>query len=269
MVGIPNLGIIFCRFIYVRYAHGLVADMGRLFHKIVLLAISVFTLHMLLIWPIQTMLSENDYTDMIKGKICNRKPFPQDRESFISFHIKPKMMVCFLTGFYCLTLFYIHTSVQKKKARYSIPRRRWTLMNFEQHALYLCLLGSCALFDQLIINIILQVFHSQFGVDVIFQIWWLWHLVMFLSINVLAPLPIICAAKLQYPEFNGLKARRFPGQEKPRVEPKVPRRMSTVENDAVEVKTSFITESSISSHSRSYQPTIQRKVGFLTAIEIH
>ena len=46
---LPSLGIIFCRFIYARYAHGLVADKGRLFHKLVLLVIIIFTLHSLIL----------------------------------------------------------------------------------------------------------------------------------------------------------------------------------------------------------------------------
>ena len=37
---IPNVGIIFCRFIYTRYAHGLIHDMGDLLHKIVIVLTS-------------------------------------------------------------------------------------------------------------------------------------------------------------------------------------------------------------------------------------
>ena len=245
--------------------------MGRLLHKIVLLAIFVFTLQMLLIWPIQHMFSDNDYTHMIKGKICNRKPFPQGKENFISFHVKPKMMSCFLTGFYALTLFYIHTSAKKKKTRYSIPRRRWNLMNIDQHAFYCHLFFFCVLFDQLIINIILQVFHSQLGVDVVFKIWWFWHLVMFVLINVVSPLGICFAAIRQYPEFNGWEARRFPGQEKPRVQPKIPRRLSIIENNCYRVQMSLITKSQepIACHSRSYRHTFKREVSVLTIVEIH
>ena len=78
--GIPNLEIMFCRFIN---GHGLVEDLGKLFHKIVVLALSVFKLHMLLIWPINATLSDNDYTHMVKGRICNKIEFPWEEENFI------------------------------------------------------------------------------------------------------------------------------------------------------------------------------------------
>ena len=106
MGSIPSLGIFFCRFIYVRYAHGLVADMGRLFHKVVLLVIAVFTLHWLLVWS--ASLKKDDYKNIIKGKICNQLQFPEPGEKFIAFHVKPKLLTCAIVGLYGLSLVYIH-----------------------------------------------------------------------------------------------------------------------------------------------------------------
>ena len=95
--GLPSLGIVFCRFIYARYAHGLLADKGRLFHKIVLLVIFVFTLHGLLIWP---LLYQDDYRNIIKGKICNKLQFPE--ASKVEFHVKPKLLSCMGVGLYMM-----------------------------------------------------------------------------------------------------------------------------------------------------------------------
>ena len=97
--------------------------MGKLFKKIVVLAQSVFTLHILLIWPIRAALSDNDYTHMIKGRLCNKMEFPWDDENFISFHVKPKMMVCFLSGWYAVFSCYLTISAWEHRAKYSIPRR--------------------------------------------------------------------------------------------------------------------------------------------------
>ena len=70
--------------------------------------------------------------------------------------------------------------------------------------------------EQLIINVYLQAFHSQLGVKTVFRIWWIWQLVMFIMIHLIAPLLIIVTATKEYPEFSDLKAHRYPGHEKPR-----------------------------------------------------
>ena len=222
--GVPNLGIMFCRFIYVRYAHGLVDDMGKLFHKVVALALPMFTLQPLLMWPIYRTLSEDDWTHRIKGRICNKIDFPSEEETFISFYVKPKMIVVFIAGWYAVFICYMTISAWKHSAKYSIPRRRCNPINMTQHCIFSLLYSLSLVFDQLVINIVLQVFYSSLGPDLVFQIWWLWHLTMFSYINILAPLVICYIAHTHYPEFSGLEARRFPGQEKPRMGKIVPRR---------------------------------------------
>ena len=72
LAGYLNLGSIFCRFIYVRYAQGLIKDKGKLFHQLVLVMITFFSLHWVLIWPIRTVLSNESYRSLIKGKICQQ-----------------------------------------------------------------------------------------------------------------------------------------------------------------------------------------------------
>ena len=211
---IPSLGIVFCRFIYARYSHGLVADMGKLFHKIVLIGISMFTLHWILVWPLGTKVSKNDYKNIIKGQICNQIPFPDIGD--VEFHVKPKMVTVFIVGLYMLSLAYIHSSSNKQTKFHGIPKRRWNLLTINQHALYLHLTGICVEFDQLVINIILQVFNTEIGPKNVFRIWWFWHLVMFFIANVIATIVIIIVAEREYPEFNGLSPKTYPGQEKPR-----------------------------------------------------
>ena len=47
----------------------------------------------------------------------------------------------------------------------------------------------------------------------------------------LAPLYILRVASREYPEFNGLSGRTYPGQEKPRPQPIVPQRRVVDEED--------------------------------------
>ena len=217
--GLPSLGIVFCRFIYVRYSHGLLADKGRLFHKIVLLVIFVFTLHGLLIWP---LLYQDDYKSIIKGKICNKLQFSE--LSKVEFHVKPKLLSCMGVVLYMMACIFFQTSARRQRVKYGIPKRRCNLITIDQHALYLHLIGVCLMGDQLIINICIQVFHSALGVEDVFKIWWMWHLTIFVLIHIIAPYLIISIANKEYPEFEGLKGRTFPGQEKPRPQPISPMR---------------------------------------------
>ena len=93
-----------------------------------------------------------------------------------------------------------------------------------QHTAYNNLIGFCLLFDQLILNTFIQIFHTSLGAKVVLKIWWVWHLTMFCLIHILAPLCIFFVAKLEYLEFTGLKARKYPGQENPRRQILIPRR---------------------------------------------
>ena len=213
---LPSLGIIFCRFIYARYAHGLVADKGRLFHKIVLLVIIIFTLHSLILD------SQNDYRTCIKGRICNQIEFPD--KSNKEFHVKPKLLISIGVSLYMAAItFFQHTASGQKKL-YNIPKRRQNLMTIKQHTFYNHLIGICVLFDQLILNTFNQEFHTSLGAHTALQIWWVGHLLMFYLIHILAPLCIYYFASRQYPEFSGLKGRKYPGQEKPRRQVPIPRR---------------------------------------------
>ena len=262
--GVPNLGIMFCRFIYVRYSHGLVEDMGKLFHKIVVLALSVFTLQIQLMWPIQAAFSDYDYTENAKGRICN-KVDKWEEENFISNSVKPKMIICFISGWYAFFIFYMTISARKHSAKYSIPRRRCNAINMTQHCILSLLYPFLIMIDQ-IINAVVQVFYSSLGPDLVFQIWWLYHLLMFSILNILAPLVIYYIAWTQYPEFSGLRARRFPGQEKPRMGKILPRRylehQISTRDPSIEEHPSGAQSSRLESQSR------YRKVEPLTIVDI-
>ena len=213
---LPSLGIIFCRFIYARYAHGLVADQGRLFHKIVLLVIIIFTLHSLMLD------SQYDYRTRIKGRICNQIEFPD--KSNKDFHVKPKLLITIGVILYMTAITFFQHTASRQKKRYNIPKRRQNLMTIKQHTFYNHLIGICLLFDQLILNTFIQVFHTSLGAHTVLEIWWVWHLLMFTLIHILAPLYIYYCATSQYPEFSGLKGRQYPGQQTPRRQVLIPRR---------------------------------------------
>ena len=223
MSTVPNIGIIFCRFIFVRYAHGLLEDMGTLFRKIALLTIGIFTVHNLLVWPTQALFSKTNYGNMLKKKICELSPLPDFTENIV-YSIKPKLLTCFTIFLYLLCVLFFVLSSKNQKKRYSIPKARQNVLDLNQHFLYLCLIGFFLTAEQLVINVYVQAFHSQLGVKTVFRIWWIWQLVMFIMIHLIAPILIIVTATKEYPEFSDLKAHRYPGHEKPRKMKIEPRR---------------------------------------------
>ena len=86
-----------------------------------------------------------------------------------------------------------------------------------------------------LLNIPLELFYEELGADGAFKVWWLYHLVMFLQCYLALPAALIWNAHNKFPEFRGLRARTFPGQENPRAVPFVPRR-STNDHDMLMLK---------------------------------
>ena len=147
---------------------------------------------------------------------CNQVPFTDLRERFVLVYIQPKLLACVGVGLISLFVAYMHSSSVNQMTRYTIPNVRWNLLNMKQHTNYLYVSNFCFVFDHLAINGGLQVFQSELGPENVFKIWWIWQVVMFIITNILAPLAAIYVAVIEYPEFSGLRGRRFPGQKKPR-----------------------------------------------------
>ena len=214
---IPNIGIIFCRFIYARYAHGLLKDKGKLFHKVVLLVISIFSLHWLLVCIIKPIVGLESHSKISKGMICNELPLPgQPEAGFIKFYIKPKLMLVFVASFYTAANVYIVNSSKKQTSRFKIPRQRRSPLTIIQQSTWVHLYAACTQIDQLVVIAGIQMFNSRLGENMSFEIWWYWNLLMFLTINILAPATIIYLAYKDFLEFRGLRGKSFPGQDKPR-----------------------------------------------------
>ena len=216
----PNLGIIFCRFIYIRYAQGLVDDMGKLLHRVILLSITVFSLHWMLIWPIRTVLSDEDYTEFIKGKICHQNPISELTQS----EIVGKLGVTMIVVLFMLALLHMKRSALKHSKVHHISKARRNILTFRQQTSFLHLILIILIVDQLIVNSVCQIFNNYLGTALVFKIWWIWNLVMFLVTYFLYPIKFIFLAWRDYPEFTDLRPNRFPGQESPRKNPIIPYR---------------------------------------------
>ena len=215
----------FCRCIYARYAHGLLLDGGKLFNKIAGVAIVFFSLQLILMWPVRYELSKSSYNNIIKGRICTQSHIPEflEEKVNIKFSVKPKLTSIAIMMMFLLSSLYFYKSAKRQTKRYKIPTHRRNLMDIKGNLMVVTLIAVNLIADQLI-NIPLEVFYSQLGAGGVFKVWWIWHLIMFVQIYILAPAMIICTAQREFLEFNGLKGTTFPGQEKPRPLSVVPHR---------------------------------------------
>ena len=226
LAGYLNLGSIFCRFIYVRYAQGLIKDKGKLFHQLVLVMITFFSLHWVLIWPIRTVLSNESYRTLIKGKICQQIPISELSQK----DLRGKLATTAVLILGTLALMYMSNTSLKRKTGCSIPKVRRNVISFEQHAFYSRLYAFLLIFDQLVINTFCQSFSTVIGTHSVFVFWWVWNLIMFIFLFILTPIIWIFWALRDFPEFTNLRGRRYPGQELPRLQPILPYRNFTIEH---------------------------------------
>ena len=72
-----NSGILFCRFIYIRHATGLMKEGRQLFHRLVMVLITCFTLQFLSIFPFSGLIKNYDLHSLksmkvsFKHHVCN------------------------------------------------------------------------------------------------------------------------------------------------------------------------------------------------------
>ena len=226
MLGIPCLAVMFCRFVFTRYAQGLITDEIKLFKKVVCVALVFFTLHWLSIFPAQHSFNGELSTEKnIMGRICSQTHIPEFLEDTVNVTVSVKPKILIITMLIIILVFniYCYISARRQRALHNIPKHRVNLMNIQVNFLIpfqICIHGI----SHQLLNIPFEIFYSQLGVHNVFKIWWSYHLLMIVLIQILTPSLIIYSARREFQEFNGLKAATFPGQEKPRPLPVFPAR---------------------------------------------
>ena len=204
------LFILFIRFIFTRYAHGLLHDQGSLFRKIVNSSIFCFLLYIILNIYAHRMMRNSKQKRPIKMEICL-----QDLEELTSWDLdslKIKMIIIFELSIFSVLSGWMWISSKKQTKKYTIPQYRQNILNFDQDFTLYILISSLIIFDQLL-NAMLEFFSNNLGKSNIFKIWWFSHLSFFFLSHIISPYLIILSAYQQYPEFRGLRGKPFPGRE--------------------------------------------------------
>ena len=212
-----NLGMMFCRFIYARYASGLELFGKNLFHGLVCIVSGTFCLQGLLFMPVKNIFLTKDYPlNIIQGQICTKTIIQfSDGGQNKDFSLKPKLIVITFTSLIILSSLFFSISSQKQAKRHGIPKKRRNLMTIHHQNLFTVLLCICGIATQ-IINFVLKLFSEELGIDYAFIIWWTFHLLTIFITHVGMNVWIFLNALKYFEEFNGLVALQFPGQEKPK-----------------------------------------------------
>ena len=184
-----NLALLFCRFIYVRYALGLVTHGTRLFHNIVCVVTCTFILQHLLIFPIRQAWTQNlDKGETIKVQICSHKQttWLEDKE----FSVKPKIIFLAIIILFILAVMFFSKSSANQKKKYSIPKVRHHVITLELHVIMFQIALFMFIFD-IIVNICLQKYYASLGIKQVFRIWCLWQILNMTYFAAIWPIMIL------------------------------------------------------------------------------
>ena len=161
-IGVPCCAIMFCRFIYSRYAQGLGPDQSKLFNKLVVLVMVVFTLHTVIIFPIHWAINIGTIDNSIMGKICVREPIPQflEKRPDLEFSIKPKVTIIAMMAVFLFSTLYFYKSARQQTKRYKILSYRRSLMDIHMNMVYIILTDLNCVGNQ-VVNIIVEALYNK------------------------------------------------------------------------------------------------------------
>jgi hypothetical protein len=223
-----NTGMIFCRFIYVRYAKGLLSMGSNLFHCLVFLVTVTFFTHWFFMFPVRNLfLLEDADLNTIQKRVCTKTTIPwfNDVLQNKKFSLQPKVIIIAFSTIFLLFILFFSSSAHRQTKRYRIPKTRRNLMTMKHQCQYLTILLLVLVSDQ-VLFMGFQMFFEDLGVDKVFIIWWIFHFLEIVSIHIVLNVFVYLNATRNLEEFHGYNPTRYPGQEKPRKTIIRPRRSS-------------------------------------------
>ena len=143
-----NIGMMFCRLIYVRYAEGLLSMGSNLFHCLVFLVTVTFFTHWLLMFPIRLSFRPNLFIlkdadlNTIQKRVCTKTTIPwfDDIEENKNVSLQPKLIILSFSTLFLFITWFLYSSAQKQTNRHRIPKTRKNLMTMKHQSRYLTIL---------------------------------------------------------------------------------------------------------------------------------
>ena len=226
-------GLIFIRYVYIRYADELIIEGQKILNYIVLCFVFLFGLIFFIIWPVLDNLKRgNDFPlNHHKGRVCTMLPLNFSDPATRREHQKPKIMICTLGktlylyfaknilffGIAAIWIFYVVWMLLfslRQVKKYKILSFRRNLLTMKEHTfISCCLLFYCGS-DQMLMKIIESI-HESTSVKDVFKLWWTTHLIEKILVFPFKNVLILVSAR-NFPEFHGYFGQIFPEQEKPK-----------------------------------------------------
>ena len=214
-----NMGMLFCRFIYCRYAWFLTIEKFNHVPFLVSVVTVTFTFWAILAVPIMKLISNGDaeFLKSHEGVICTKDAYEFHRKEMD--HEDDLQLFLIVFTFVCLvgsSASYFKYSAKKVSRKYAIPKIKINYTTFNNQ--YYCFM--CTLSSLLFKKILLQ--NLSFWEDH-FLVWWVCQLVFRFYLPMFIELFILVKIFELY-DYNGLCANKYPGQQNPRIQTIQPRR---------------------------------------------
>ena len=219
-----NFGIMFCRFVYARYAYGLTVSTVNIFHFLVSCITGAFTVQFFIGGLLNDLAVRNNGFPLntIDGFFCSSvtvdRNFQPDTQEF---HKVSLLFFAFL-ALAITANFFIQKAASNVHHFHHIPSRRINFITLKDQGIYFTLLITFLFLDRVINSFLLLLFDTL-GQKMVFKLWWTYQIIYLFMINIAAQMFILFRIFEKH-EYNGLRARRYPHQLKIRTKIPEPRR---------------------------------------------
>ena len=213
-VGVSHAGVVFCRYIFVRYPEGLLVE-GKSYLKTITVVFVSFYSFMTILYHTPLIRREDFIHNTLKGLICVKEGWDLNDEEFRKVSsIKPKLimsMSAFFFGFYIIWMFRFS---RRHSKLFKIPKYRRHLYSMTSQAVIATCIAIGIISDQ-ILNLIIELNYQSLGPDGAFTLWWSWKLLENILYFVIKNIWLLFIM-IRYPEVCCYEGKYFPGQRKPR-----------------------------------------------------
>ena len=220
-----NFGIIFCRFVYTRYAYGLTVSTVKVFHFLVCSIIGAFTAQFFIVelMKYDEAVKNNEFPfNTMDGFFCSGLAVDSNFQPDTKEFQKVSLVLIAFVALAALSNFLIQKACSNVCCFHHIPSRRINFLTLKDQGLYFNLLITFIFLDRLV-NFLLLLLFDTLGQKMIFQLWWSYQIIYLIVINIVAQMLILFRI-VEKDEYNGLRARRYPNQPKVRRMTPEPRR---------------------------------------------
>ena len=210
-----NTGIILVRYVYVKYADLLLVEGRNLLNFLIVMVVTMFTLCFIIFYPLYNNLNNEDYPlNYLKGKICTHTKF--DLKVDLEKAVKSKLIVTAMAGIFLFYVICMYLNALRLSKRFKITKFNRNLLTFKEHTIFVVIIWAYIVFEQLILNNIIEHNYETLGERNVFRIWWTWHLVEKIVFFFVKNVYIIVNAGQNFSDYQGLVAKVYPGTEKPK-----------------------------------------------------